>query len=513
MKRVTAGIRAFRALFSGLAVTCALTATGAGAMAADVTDQDITNAAEADFWADTSVPSNRIDVTTSDGIVTLSGEVGNILAKDRAAAIVAGLNGVRAVVNRIKVKPTPQRSDADLARAVKDALLADPAADSYEVGVSAADGAVTLTGTVDSYAEKQICETVAKGVKGVVDVKNNIDINYKTTRPDLEIKTEIAERLENDIRVDDYLIDVEVNKGNVTLTGTVGSLQEKQLATTDAWVAGVNSVDNTGLDIEWWERDSMRRKTIFVTRTDDQIEKAVNDALMYDPRVYSYNPDVQVDEGTVTLTGIVEDKRAKRAAEQDARNTVGVWRVKNNLKVRPTIPANDELEQRVADALLEDPYVERFDINVEAYAGWVYLSGKVNTTFEKNRAQEVAEKVKGVVDVVNNIDYSHVWIWKPDWEVKADVEDQLESSAFVDEKDITVSVDDGVVTLSGTVDSWSESTDAEKNAYQGGAKDVINLLTVTYQHYGPYGPGYYGPGYYGPGYYGPNGPGYLYSEP
>jgi len=61
-----------------------------------------------------------------------------------------------------------------------------------------------------------------------------------------------------------------------------------------------------------------------------------------------------------------------------------------------------------------------------------------------------------------------------------------------------------VVTLSGTVDSWSESQDAVKNAFQGGAKDVENLLSVDYRYYGPYGPGYYGsPYYHGMSYYGP----------
>ncbi len=72
----------------------------------------------------------------------------------------------------------------------------------------------------------------------------------------------------------------------------------------------------------------------------------------------------------------------------------------------------------------------------------------------------------------------------------------------MDSDDVAVAVDDGVVTLSGTVSSWSEFQDAEKNAFQGGAKDVVNNLAVDYRQYGPYGPSYYGsPNYQGPGDY------------
>ena len=105
---------------------------------------------------------------------------------------------------------------------------------------------------------------------------------------------------------------------------------------------------------------------------------------------------------------------------------------------------------------------------------------------------------------MNNLDYDNLWVWKPDWEIREDVKDQLWWSPFADEDDINVSVNDGVVTLSGTVDSWSEHDDAEKNAFQGGAKDVTNSLVVDYRCYGPYGLGYYGSHYYhGPYYYGP----------
>lgn len=470
----------------------------------EAADADITSAINTELWTDNAVTANQIDVTTRNGVVTLEGTVDHLLARDRAEALAAATVGVRTIVNRIKVEPLTARSDGELREAVEDAWLIDPATDKYEIEAEVEDGVVTLRGEVESYAEKTLAETVAKGVRGVRAIENELDVTYDEARSDLEIEREIEARLENDVRVDDVLIDVEVEDGVARLSGTCGSLREKTQATSDAWVAGVQTVDNSELDVQWWARDAMRRKSTYVARTDAEIEQAVEDAFLYDPRVASFQPAVDVAAGTVTLSGTVDNLAAKRAAEEDARNTLGVWRVKNNLKVRTEVPGDEELADRVASALFADPYVERYEIDVEANYGWVYLRGDVETSYEKNQAGQVARKVNGVVGVVNNLESDYVWTWKPDWEIRADVRDELEWSPFVEAEGINVSVDDGIVTLSGTVDSWSESRDAEKNAFQGGAKDVRNHLDVSYEYYGPYGPGYYASPYYrGAPYYGP----------
>jgi len=492
-----------------LCISLLLAGFSSTAMAAakDVEDKDITSAIETEFWGDDAVPSHQIDVKTQKGIITFTGSVDNILAKDRALKIAEATVGVRAVVNRITVIPPVTRTDDQIEKAVKNALLEDPATDSYEVDVKVDDGVVKLTGTVDSWQEKQLSAIVAKGVKGVIDIKNTINVDYKTERSDYEIEQEVKARLANDVRVDDALITVKVKGEKVVLTGTVGSLQEKNRARSDAWVGGVDSVDVDGLDVEWWARDKMRRKGLYVSRTEEEIKKAVKAAFLYDPRVLSYKPDVDIRYGTVTLSGIVEDIKAKKAAEQDAKNTMGVLRVKNNLKVRPkTVPSNDELKKRISKAFLNDPYIERVELTISVYAGTVSLSGGVNTSWEKSHAERITEGVKGVVYVVNNIDFEHKWVWKPDWDIKDEVKGQLFWSPFVDEDQVSVTVDNGIVTLTGTVDTWSERQSAEDNAYEGGAKDVKNKLTVTYRHYGPY---HYGP--YSP--YGPHPYPYYYPVP
>ena len=71
------------------------------------------------------------------------------------------------------------------------------------------------------------------------------------------------------------------------------------------------------------------------------------------------------------------------------------------------------------------------------------------------------------------------------------IKDQFDSDLFVDEDNINVEVEEGIATLSGEVHSWSEYSAAERNAYEGGAKDVVNNISVQYPYYGPYNPMYY----------------------
>lgn len=483
-----------RILIAGLLSMSMFVTPGFSQRAEDISDSDVTSAIDTELYNDSAVSANEIDVFTEEGIVTLKGSVNSLLAKERPEAIAGATVGVRSIINQIEVIPKPSRTDNEILEALQSAWVADSVTESYELSATVTDGIVTLRGAVDSYAERQLAEDVTKSIRGVKGIHNEVEVEYDVTRTDAEIQNEISGRLENDVRVDDYMLEVHVEGGDVRLSGKVGSLQEKKRAGLDAWVAGVRAVDTDDIEIVWWARDEMRRKKTHISRTDEQIKQAVEDTFVYDPRVYFFNPSVEVNEGTVTLTGTVENLAAKRAAEENARNTLGVWRVKNHLKIRTNVPEDDVLRRRVSTKLLNDPYIEHFDVLMDINTGWVALSGEVNTLFEKNRAERIVEEVKGVLGVRNNIQTRYSWAWKPDWEMLADVRDQLEWSVFVDQSDISVSVDDGIVTLTGMVDSWSEYDEAEKNAFQGGAKDVINHLDVNYGYYGPYGPDYY---YYG----------------
>ena len=472
-----------------------------------VTEMSISDAIEDEMLLDRAVPSQMIDVATIDGIVTLTGTVDNLLAKERAARISRSVKGVRSVVNKITVTPPVLRTDREIREDVEEALLFDPAADAYEVNVSVANNTVTLTGTVDSWQEKQLCGKVAKGVKGVMAVENELQVAWSRNRTDPEIMAEVEKTLRWNTLVDHALIDVSVMDGKVELSGVVGSAAEKNEAFMDAHVAGVKSVDASGLEVKKWARDKDLRGDKYAKRSAAEIENALMDAMLYDPRVSSFKitPQVVADGTEVILRGTVDNLKAKRAAEQDARNTVGVWNVDNRIKVRPEVrPSDRKIEEDARRALLRDPYVEKYEINVTVRNGVANLYGTVDSYFEKAQADDIVSRIEGVVLVDNHLKvdktdspyvydpYVDEWYlsdrdWyaykpfysdKSDLQIQKDIEDQLFWSPFVDASQITVTVNNGEATLTGTVDSYTEYGAAQDNAYEGGAVFVDNNLTV-----------------------------------
>jgi osmotically-inducible protein OsmY len=473
-----------------------------------LSDRSIADAVEDELLMDSAVPSYLIDVAVTDGIVTLSGRTDNILAKERAARIARIVKGVRAVVNEIRVDPPLLRTDQEIRENVIAALLTDPATDSYEVDVAVNRNGVTLTGTVDSWQEKILCATVAKGVKGVKGVTNKIRVTSPQHRSDEEIRAEVEKTLQWDAFVDHALIHVTVRDSKVFLSGVVGSAAEKRWAHLDAHVQGVNSVDDSMLEVKRWARDPDLKGDKYTKKSGVEIEAAVKDALLADPRVFSFNlrPEVAEDGTTVILRGTVDNLKARRAAAQDARNTVGVRQVENRIKVRPVeILSDEKIEEKISSALMRDPYVESYEISVDVINGVARLYGTVDSYFEKARADDVASRVNGVIVVDNALivekDYERYmpdpfldggylsdYDWyryrprytvKSDRQIKADIEDELFWSPFVDADDVKVTVEDGKATLTGTVGSWSEYGAAQDNAYEGGAVNVDNDLIVT----------------------------------
>lgn len=449
---------------------------------------DITLAVDNQLEIDGGVPAHRIDVRTRDGIVSLSGSVPHLLARERAGEIATMVKGVRSVVNRIEILPD-SRTDDQIRRDVELSLLADPATEFFDLKVGVSDGTVSLSGRVGSWQEERLCTLVAKGVNGVREVLSNIEVTPPRQRSDDEIRTEIERRLDFDVWVDAGLIDVRVMNGRVFLSGTVGSLAEKKRAFGDAWIAGVKSVEDKQLRVDWFKHSEMRRSRTYEPKSDAEIRQAVKDAFAYDPRISRFDPEIEVNNGVVTLTGRVDSLRAKKAAEQDARNTRGVWQVKNHLKIWPTgvgpnsKPAPDadaEVARAVRAALARSPYVHQHEIAVTVNNYLVVLRGTVDSAFEKEKAAEAVLGVRGVADLINNLSIERSWTPKEDWEIKQDIESELWWSPFIDSEDIAVSVADGVATLVGQVDTLRDRRIATENAYEGGARKVRNHLKVRY---------------------------------
>lgn len=477
--------------------------------AAVLTDETITDAVETELLHDPAVWSNRIYVSGKNGIVTLDGISDNLLEKERSARIAQTVKGVRSVVNNVKVRPAKLKTALSLKKDVIDGLATDPATDSYEISVAAdQSGKVTLTGIVDSWQEKELAGIVAKGTVGVTALDNRISVKLLdgVDRAEAEIKADIEQRLFWDVLVDGGLIDVAVNGRTVTLTGTVGSASERYRARYLSYVTGVSKVDAEALRVQDWAKDPKRRNPEYVVKSDEDVAKAIRDAFLYDPRVKVFNVSVHVTNGRVTLRGDVDNLAAKRAAEQDARNTVGVLHVINRIKVKPKPGISDaDLAKRARSAFLRDPYVDDYEISVVVNNGIAKLYGTVDSYLEKSQAEYVAERVKGIAWVVNNLvvrkdhvplvydpylsyyppylydwyNYKPVGTYATDREIRENIKSELWWSPFVDSDDVAVTVVSGQATLTGEVDSWAEWRAASENAWEGGATWVVNKLEVS----------------------------------
>lgn len=110
-----------------------------------ITDKEITQAITRRLKRNAAIPFDGIDVATNKGIVTFSGSVDSLLAKDLTTDIALATKGVRSVVNQLKVT-TGTMTDEQIRAAVVAAL----AADSYEITTKVDNGVVTLNGKVES---------------------------------------------------------------------------------------------------------------------------------------------------------------------------------------------------------------------------------------------------------------------------------------------------------------------------------------------------------------------------
>jgi osmotically-inducible protein OsmY len=223
----------------------------ASAAPEDLDDADVSLAVETQLIIEDAVPAHNIDVSTDDGIVTLSGSVDSYYAKLEAEETAESVKGVLAVVNDLNVKAIVRR-DNEIRADVISALAVDPVTESYEIDVSVENGVVTLTGEEESFTEKSVAEQLVEGIQGVKGVENLISYKLVSDRADADIQRDIEYRLKTDASIDAGLIDVEVDDGKVTLEGSAGSAAEKSEAETEAWIVpGVDSVDNQ-VEVKWW---------------------------------------------------------------------------------------------------------------------------------------------------------------------------------------------------------------------------------------------------------------------
>lgn len=140
-----------------------------------VTDTDIAQAVRRTLEWDVFVPHEQITSTVSNGWVTLAGNVALWNDRDAADRAIRNLQGVRGVTNTITVTP-PKASSLEVRRAIEGVLERRAEREAKKIHVEVSDGTVTLTGTVQSWQEKDAVTSAARFTPGVQSVVNQLRI-------------------------------------------------------------------------------------------------------------------------------------------------------------------------------------------------------------------------------------------------------------------------------------------------------------------------------------------------
>lgn len=210
------------------------------------TDAQIQQDVIAELKWEPSVDAAHIGVEVTDGIVTLAGHVGSYAEKrgaERAAQRVAGVAALTVEMD-IKIPGLSKRTDVDIARSAENVIqwMTGSAKDSIKVKVEG--GWITLSGEAGWGYQKTEAERSVRYLMGVTGISNNIAIKPHASVN--IVKSVIEDALKRRASAHAKKISVEVNGSDVTLTGTVNSWAERELATSSAWgTPGVrNVVDN-----------------------------------------------------------------------------------------------------------------------------------------------------------------------------------------------------------------------------------------------------------------------------
>jgi osmotically-inducible protein OsmY len=218
-----------------------------------------------------------------------------------------------------------KKSDTEIHHDVLEELKWDSRVDETEVGVQVDGGVVTLTGTVTSWAKRVAAQEAARRVIGVLDVANDIEVKMPggLARTDTEIAQAVRRTLEWDVFVPEDKITSTVTDGWVTLEGPVERWSQREDAERAVRnLTGVKRVVNK----------------ITVTPANpvlEDVRKAIEQALERRAEREARRIQVDVRDGTVTLTGPVHSWAERQSVLAAARFTPGVRAVEDHLRTEP----------------------------------------------------------------------------------------------------------------------------------------------------------------------------------
>jgi osmotically-inducible protein OsmY len=216
------------------------------------------------------------------------------------------------------------KTDSQLHKDVLDALTYEPSLNAANIGIAVKDGVVTLTGEAPSYAARWTAERVLKRVTGVRGIVQEIQVNLpeQYTRTDTEIAQAVLSALTWDVNVPHEALQVRVEEGWLTLSGSVDwQYQKNHAESASRFLTGVRGVTN------------IIQVKPQIAPQDVQVK--IEQAFDRQAHLEANRIRVDVSGGTVTLRGHVTSYAERDDAEQAAWSVAGVTEVQNQVKVEP----------------------------------------------------------------------------------------------------------------------------------------------------------------------------------
>ncbi len=215
-------------------------------------------------------------------------------------------------------------------------------------------------------------------------------------------------------------------------------------------------------------------------KSDSQIKTDVLSELKWDPTVDETEVGVQVTDAVVTLTGNISSYPKKLAGLDAAHRVAGVKDVVDDLSVRiPStwVRSDEDIAKAVRHGLTWDVLVPDERITTTVAGGSVTLEGNVESWSQRYDAERAVQRVTGVKSVINHITVNVKTVSADT--IRRHIEEALERQTAREIRRINLAVSDGVVTLSGSVRSWTEKNALERAAYYSpGVKRVVDNTTV-----------------------------------
>lgn len=213
-------------------------------------------------------------------------------------------------------------TDKELKENVLKELEFDDIVDATAIGVIVEDGAVTLTGTIENYAQRFAAINVVKKMVGVKALADDINVvlSPKHRRDDTEVSKHIAHVLRDNTNAPAEAVKAIVHHGYVTLNGEVrDEAQRRNIEEQVAHVVGVNAINN--------------RIKIEPKVAPENVKDSITSALKRNAELECEHISVEVDGDKVVLTGRVKALYERDIAEQAAWQTPGVRNVVDKIIV------------------------------------------------------------------------------------------------------------------------------------------------------------------------------------